>query len=108
MTQEEALELIERLPFITTLKLPNEKVRMSVYEASIESDDPIDWVKVIKSSYVREHAKPGATAQLDKQEIQYVESARKRLQAELAEALSIQEEEVDGYIVTYLQQEGLL
>jgi CarD family transcriptional regulator len=108
MTRDEALELIERLPFITTFKLPRENARMAVYEASVESDDPLDWVKVIKSSYVRERTKPGTTVPLDKKELRLVERAKQRLEAELASALSIPESEIDDFIDSHLRREGLL
>lgn len=52
-TKEELLELIERMPYIQTIQAPNGKVRKELYELSMKKYDDVEWVKVIKSVYLR-------------------------------------------------------
>jgi len=52
-TKEELSELIERMPYIQTIQAPNGKVRKELYELSMKKYDDVEWVKVIKSVYLR-------------------------------------------------------
>lgn len=52
-TKEELSELMERMPYIQTIQAPNGKVRKELYELSMKKYDDVEWVKVIKSVYLR-------------------------------------------------------
>ena len=52
-TKEELEELMERMPYITTISAPNRKVRRELYDIAMEKYEDIEWVKVIKSVYLR-------------------------------------------------------
>lgn len=52
-TKEELEELIERMPYIQTIQAPNGKVRKELYELAMKAYDDVEWVKVIKSVYLR-------------------------------------------------------
>lgn len=49
MTREDALELVERMPYIRTIQVAADKVRSEFYQEALHSDDPVEWVKVIKT-----------------------------------------------------------
>lgn len=95
MNKEDALELIERMPFITTIKAPHRKARIEYYQISAESDDPVEWIKVVKSCYVGMHY--GGMSVCD-EELRYADLARTRLEGTLAHALEIGQDEVEAYI----------
>lgn len=78
-TKEELEELIERMPYIQTIQALNGKVRKGLYELAMKAYDDVEWVKVIKSVYLRmedrryEDFEPG-----------YMEKAKQFLYGEIA------------------------
>jgi CarD family transcriptional regulator len=104
MNNKEALELIERMPFVTTIKAPNTKVRIELFKASINSGEPMEWIKVIKTHYVRTHTGAGDELTADPAETRLAAIAKNLLEAELAKSLVIPRNEVETYINTYLDE----
>ena len=92
-TKEELSELMERMPYIQTLQAPNGKVRRELYELSMKKYDDVEWVKVIKSVYLRmedrryEDFEPG-----------YMEKAKQFLYGEIAVRFEIPYEEVEQFV----------
>ncbi len=92
-TKEELSELIERMPYIQTMQAPNGKVRKELYEFSMKEYDDVEWVKVIKSVYLRmqdrryEDFEPG-----------YMEKAKQFLYGEIAVRFEIPYEEVEQFV----------
>ena len=52
MTKDDALELIERMPYIPAFVISNERNRLSALRAAQKSDDPVEWIKVVKTIYI--------------------------------------------------------
>jgi len=104
MTRLEALELIDRMPFVTTIKAHDDKTIIGFYKEALSGTDPLDWIRVVKSYYLRTHGQSGRKMTVSKQEAQYGDSVKKLLEAELAKALNIPLEEVEGFIKTYLAE----
>lgn len=92
-TKEELSELMERMPYIQTIQAPNGKVRRELYELSMKKYDDVEWVKVIKSVYLRmedrryEDFEPG-----------YIEKAKQFLYGEIAVRFEIPYEEVEQFV----------
>lgn len=92
-TKEELSELMERMPYIQTIQAPNGKVRRELYELSMKKFDDVEWVKVIKSVYLRmedrryEDFEPG-----------YMEKAKQFLYGEIAVCFEIPFEEVEQFV----------
>lgn len=92
-TKEELSELMERMPYIQTIQAPNGKVRRELYELSMKKVDDVEWVKVIKSVYLRmedrryEDFEPG-----------YMEKAKQFLYGEIAVRFEIPFEEVEQFV----------
>lgn len=92
-TKEELFELMERMPYIQTIQAPNGKVRKELYELSMKQYDDVEWVKVIKSVYLRmedrryEDFEPG-----------YMEKAKQFLYGEIAVRFEIPYEEVEQFV----------
>ncbi len=92
-TKEELLELIERMPYIQTIQAPNGKVRKELYELSMKKYDDVEWVKVIKSVYLRmedrryEDFEPG-----------YMEKAKEFLYGEIAVRFELPADEVEQFV----------
>ncbi|MCQ4813893.1 hypothetical protein [Cloacibacillus evryensis] len=101
MTKEEALELIERIPYVTTFSAPSGKARIDLYKRAVGKKEPLQWLKVVKSCWLRREEDSGKiTGTL---ESEYGKRAKRLLHAELAAALEIKEEEVESFIEGYLK-----
>jgi len=51
--REELEELIERMPYIRTIQAVTSKGRKELYQMAMDEYDDVEWVKVIKSVYLR-------------------------------------------------------
>jgi RNA polymerase-interacting CarD/CdnL/TRCF family regulator len=104
MTREEALELIDRMPFIPTISAhQHRKFRMEEYKKNTDaSATPLDLARVVKSRYVHMHFNDRTC--LSEEEEVCARDAKRRLEAELAHALGLQEEEVEPYIIKYIAE----
>ena len=92
-TKEELLELMERMPYIQTIQAPNGKVRKELYELSMKKYDDVEWVKVIKSVYLRMEDR-----RYEDFEPRYMEKAKQFLYREIAVRFEIPYEEVEQFV----------
>ena len=56
-SQEVIEEMIDRIAYICTFSIDNEKMRKDIYCDAMNEYDEISWVKVIKSTYLRNKQK---------------------------------------------------
>lgn len=101
MTKEEAIELIERIPYTTVLEAAGSKARLDMYKKALSKKDPMQWLKVVKSAYLRTEEPTSAT--FGTLEREYTRRAKEKLHAALAEALEIKEDEVESFIKEHLK-----
>jgi len=92
-TKEELLELMERMPYIQTIQAPNGKARKELYEISMKKYDDVEWVKVIKSVYLRMEDR-----RYDDFEPGYMEMAKEYLYGEIAVRFGISIEKVEQFV----------
>jgi len=92
-TKEELEELIERIPYIQTIQAPNGKVRRELYDISMRKNDDVEWVKVIKSVYLRMEDR-----RYDDFEPRYMERAKQFLYGEIAVRFQIPFDEVEDFV----------
>ena len=103
MTKDEAEELVDRIPYITTLAAMTEKVRLNFYQKAVAKDDPVELIKTVKTCYIRKGMASGKN--MSEQEKQLGETGRRLLHAKLASALGIREEEVEQYVKERLENQ---
>ncbi|MDO5562011.1 MAG: hypothetical protein Q4F74_00180 [Synergistaceae bacterium] len=101
MTREDALELIERIPYITTYAALNEKFRTDCYRKAVAKDDPVEWIKSIKTFYILKNQISGK--KIGETEPQYAAKAKERLHSLLAESLGIKTDEVEAFVKSHLE-----
>lgn len=92
-SKEKILDVIDRVGFITTIKAPNDKIRKELYEDALKEFDEVEWIKVIKSSYLRKQ-----DGRLMQGETEYAEIAKSYLHGEISVVLGMPVNEVEGYI----------
>ena len=85
MSREEALELVQHAADAEILWVSNEKMREQEYRHCVESYKPEEWIRILKTLYMRSK-KRGSVTSMDKKYQQVTERA---LYSELAYALGI-------------------
>ena len=92
-TKEAVQEAVERIGFLRTITASGERERRAAYEAAMAEYDEIEWIKVIKTSYLRRQERG-----YQPYEAEYGDKARAYLHGEISAALGIPPEEVEKYI----------
>lgn len=98
LTKEEAVELIESIPSIDTLWVENEKQREEIYKESMKKNECCEWIKVIKTLYLRKKERMAQGKNVTGTDGKYLTIAEENLYGELAIALGIPKDEVEDYI----------
>lgn len=93
ITKEEILEVVSRIGFIRTIQAPNDRVRKEFYEEAMAKYDELEWVKVIKTAYLR--AQEG---RMRPYEEDYSQKAKEFLHGEISVLLDIPFAQVEEYI----------
>lgn len=99
-TKEELEELIERIPYIQTIQAPNGKARRELYQLAMSEFDDLEWVRIIKSVYLRMEEK-----RYEDFEPEYLEKARKFLYGEIAVRFQISIEEVENFLTKKIEKQ---
>lgn len=103
MNRDEALEMIDRIPFVTTINAPGSKARLDLYKKAVANKrDPLQWIKVIKSAYLKDEDAPGKIQSTLERE--FADRAKRQFHSLLAESLEIKEEEVEAFIAARLKE----
>lgn len=103
MTKEQAQELISRMPGLEPLEIPMEKMRRDLYRQAMQSCEPEQYVRLIKTVYrrrmdmIRQHKRVSET------DSDFERNAKLSLYHELAVVLELQFAEVEPYLLTRLE-----
>lgn len=94
ISSKEALEeLIERMPYIQTIQAPNSKIRKEFYQTAMEEYEDLQWVRIIKSVYLRVEEKHYEAFEPD-----YAKKAKDYLYREIALVFEIPFEDVEQFL----------
>ncbi|MDD7740884.1 MAG: CarD family transcriptional regulator [Fusicatenibacter sp.] len=104
ISREEALQLIDSMPQIEELWIPNEKMREELYKEALRSCNCREWVRIIKTLYTRKKKREGAGKKMPSTDERYFRSAEENLYSELAIPLEISPSEVGKYIKKRLDE----
>ena len=81
-----------------TINAPKEKIRNEFYAEAIDTYDCLEWIKVIKSVYIRQKA-----GRLSDTEVAFAAAAKEYFEGEISAALTIPLQDVENYIVRYVK-----
>ncbi len=98
MEKKEAEALIAQIPEIEELWIVNEKMREEKYKDSILTGDPVEWVKIIKTLYLRGKDWEKQGKKITATDERYLKQAEENLYSELSFALGKEKEEMEEYI----------
>jgi CarD family transcriptional regulator len=98
-SKEELTDLIERMPYITTINAPNGKARRDLYDITMEKYEDVEWVRVIKSVYLRmkDH-------KYEDFEPQYMNKAKEFLYGEISKQFGMDIEDVEKFVCSAVKK----
>ncbi|MGN0353762.1 MAG: CarD family transcriptional regulator [Muricoprocola sp.] len=104
LTEEEAWNLIERIPDIQAVWVDNEKMREQKYKEIIKSNDPEALVSVIKMIYQRKKTRSAQGKKSTSSDDKYFQMAENLLYMELGTALGKPKQEICQLIIEHVDK----
>lgn len=102
MTPEEAEELINEISAICPIDESNAKLLRERYNECMHCHTPNEWIRVIKTVFLRANAIKGTSRRLSDTERGFYDSAKKYLCTELSVCLNMSVEQAEKYIRQYI------
>lgn len=106
MTQEEAKNLIIRIPEIEKASIFNEKERERKYKEAIKSNDPETLIGILKLIYQRKQRRTQQGKKVTDADKKYFEAAEHLLYSELKVSMSQSETEIKNIIKAKCEEES--
>lgn len=104
MSKKEAEELIEEITDIEELWITNEKMREENYKECMRSGDCRDWIRIIKTLYLRKQQRNAQGKRITATDERYLKLAEDYLYSELEIPLGIPKSEVEAYIIRKVEE----
>lgn len=105
LKRDEAQKLIKGIPDIPLLVITNEKLSEQMYRECIKTNDCEELIKMIKTIYLRKQKRMQAGRKVTAVDAKYFHLAEDNLYGELAVALEMPKDEVEGYITKEMNKE---
>lgn len=108
--KEEAKALIDDIPKIQAIWITDEKQREQIYKDMVKKCDCREWIKVIKTLYLRKVARMEEGKKVTAVDEKYFRLSEEHLYAELSMALGVAREEMREYIterIKHLEEDTL-
>lgn len=105
VSKEEALTVIASIPDIPTIPLSDEKALERTYKEYIRQNHCEDWIKLIKTIYLRKEKRISKGYKVTALDIKYFKQAEDFLYGEFSVALDMTKEEVRTYIENTLSSD---
>lgn len=105
LKRDEAQKLIKEIPDIPLLVITNEKLSEQMYRECIKTNECEDLIKLIKTIYLRKQKRIQAGRKVTAVDAKYFHIAEDSLYGELAVALEMPKDEVEGYIAKEMNRE---
>lgn len=99
LSREEANELIQVIPEIPLITITNDKMLEQEYRIGILSNNCKEWIKIIKTIYLRKQKRMEAGRKVTAVDTKYFRLAEDNLYGELSVSLGMSREDVESYIM---------
>ena len=103
MSRGEAEALIVQMPVIAPLEIPMEKMRRDIYRQTMQSCNPVEYVRLIKTVHKRRAEMLEQHKRLSETDSDFERNAKLSLYHELAVVLDVQFAEVEPYLISKLE-----
>lgn len=104
ISKEEADRLIDELPQIELLWVPDDKQREAKYKEALNTCDYRAWVSIVKTLYLRKQERVAQGKKITALDERYMRTAENELYSELSLTLGIPKAEMENYIRERLEQ----
>ena len=104
LSKEEAAQLIDEIPVIEELWITNEKMREEKYKECMRSGDCREWIKIIKTLYLRKQERTAQGKKITATDERYLKMAEDYLYSELEIPLEIPKAQMEAYITRQIEQ----
>lgn len=104
ISKEEADRLIDELPQIELLWVPDDKQREAKYKEALNTCDYRAWVSIVKTLYLRKQERVAQGKKITALDERYMRTAENELYSELSLTLGIPKSEMENYIRDRLEQ----
>lgn len=104
LTKQEADDLIGRIKDIDTLWVKDEKNREEIYKEAIRTCNCEEWVRIIKTLYLRKKARLEAGKKVTSSDAKYLHLAEESLYGELSIVFGIPKNEMEDYIFKQVEK----
>jgi CarD family transcriptional regulator len=103
ITREELEALVEQIPVIDPIGYDNAKALKNGYQACMSAHIPTEWIRVLKTVYLRLHDEKNPNRRLSDTERTTCETAGKYLLTEVSLALGVTVQQAREYLACHLQ-----
>lgn len=104
MTQEEAKALLDSIPEVEFLAVPDEKKRELCYKEAMRSCSGHAWISMLKTLYSRRRERISMGKKITALDEKYMRAAEHELVDELSLSLELTQEEVEAYLQEHIEQ----
>lgn len=104
LEREEANKLISGIPDVPLITIANDKLLEQEYRGCMKSNNCEEWVKIIKTIYLRKQKRLEAGRKVTAVDAKYFRIAEDNLYGELAISLDMPREEVESYITSEMEK----
>ncbi len=104
LEREEANKLISGIPNIPLITIANDKLLEQEYRGCMKSNNCEEWVKIIKTIYLRKQKRLEAGRKVTAVDAKYFRIAEDNLYGELAISLDMPREDVESYITSEMEK----
>lgn len=104
ITNDEAQDLIDQISDAPLLWIENDKQREEAYKDALKKRDCLDWVKIIKTLYVRKQERIAQGKKLTFTDEKYLGIAQDCLYGELSIAMDMEKDDIESLVVEQLDQ----
>lgn len=104
MSGEEAEQFIDKIPMVDVLWIGNEKMREERYKKAMLTCEPVEWVKIIKTLYLRKEDRMRQGKKITATDDRYLKLAEDSLYSELGFALGKDKSEMEEYIKVRIEK----
>ena len=104
LTKKEADELIDQIKDIDILWVQDEKNREQIYKDAIRTCSCVEWVRIIKTLYLRKESRLAAGKKVTSSDAKYLHLAEDSLYGELSVVMGIPRDEMESYITKRVRE----
>ena len=98
LSEEEARELVSRIPRLPLISIGNEKLLEQEYKACLKTNRCEEWIRIIRTTWERREKRMEVGRKMTAVDAKYLKIAQDCIYGELAVSLAIPRESVEEYI----------